>query len=103
MPDPKRYAAKTPWYAIETFEHPIGEFVLYADYASLKAQAEMWEKNTQLMGKQLNDELAENARLKAEVKRLTKAGDAMLRAIKVSDPVLDCKIELWNSAKEDNR
>ena len=43
---------------------------------------------------------AENARLKAEVERLTKAGDAMLKAIKVTDPILDWKIELWNDAKE---
>jgi len=45
MPDPKRYAAKTPWYAIETFEHPIGEFVLYADYAMLKNNVERLEKD----------------------------------------------------------
>ena len=38
--------------------------------------------------------------LKAEVERLRKAGDEMHRAIKVSDPILDWKIELWNAAKE---
>ena len=43
---------------------------------------------------------SEVTRLKAEVERLTKAGDEMHRAIKVSDPILDWKIELWNAAKE---
>ena len=38
--------------------------------------------------------------LKAEVEWLRKAGDEMHRAIKVSDPILDWKIELWNAAKE---
>lgn len=44
--------------------------------------------------------LVENKRLKAEVERLRKAGDAMHRAIKVSDPTLDWAIECWNAAKE---
>ena len=43
---------------------------------------------------------AENARLKAEVERLRKAGDGMHRAIKVSDPALDWAIECWIAAKE---
>jgi len=38
--------------------------------------------------------------LKAEVERLRKAGDAMHRAIKVSDPFLDWAIECWLAAKE---
>jgi len=38
--------------------------------------------------------------LEAEVERLRKAGDEMHRAIKVSDPILDWKIELWKAAKE---
>jgi hypothetical protein len=42
--EPKRYLAKCPWYAIETQEHPIGEFVLYSDYARLKAEVERLTK-----------------------------------------------------------
>ena len=44
MSEPKRYLAKCPWYAIETQEHPIGEFVLYSDYARLKAEVERLTK-----------------------------------------------------------
>ena len=125
MSEPKRYLAKCPWYAIETQEHPMGEFVLYADYARLKAQAEMWEKNTQLMGRQLNDELEQVARLKAEVERLTafttrtiipneelqaqvqrltKAGDTILSEWASGDEK-DAQnflkaLVIWNAAKE---
>jgi hypothetical protein len=49
----------------------IGNYVRYEDYARLKSEVEKWEKNTQLMGRQLNDELEQVARLKAEVERLT--------------------------------
>ena len=41
-----------------------------AENARLKAEVEKWEKNTQLMGRQLNDELEQVARLNAEVERL---------------------------------
>ena len=44
MSEPKRYLAKCPWYAIETQEHPMGEFVLYSDYARLKAEVERLTK-----------------------------------------------------------
>ena len=44
MSKPKRYLAKCPWYAIETQEHPMGEFVLYSDYARLKAEVERLTK-----------------------------------------------------------
>lgn len=69
-----------------SYEHPEGQWVDYEDYARLHSQFANSEQ--------------ENARLKAEVERLRKAGDAMHRAIKVSDPILDWKIELWNAAKE---
>jgi chromosome segregation ATPase len=50
-------------------EHYNGKWVKWEDYARLKAEVEKWEKNTQLMGRQLNDELEQVARLKAEVER----------------------------------
>jgi len=43
---------------------------LKRENARLDAEVEKWEKNTQLMGRQLNDELEQVARLKAEVERL---------------------------------
>jgi uncharacterized small protein (DUF1192 family) len=49
---------------------PAGGWVSWDDYARLKAEVEKWEKNTQLMGRQLNDELEQVARLKAEVERV---------------------------------
>lgn len=49
-----------------------GEYVLESDYAALAAENE----------------------------RLRKAGDAMHRAIKVSDYALDWAIEVWLAAKE---
>jgi hypothetical protein len=75
--EPKRYLAKCPWYAIETQEHPMGEFVLYSDYA----------------------------RLKSEVERLTSAGDCLVIHIEACyraegyDPK-DCDmIDNWDAAK----
>ena len=42
----------------------------------------------------------ENAALAADNERLRRAGDAMHRAIKVSDYALDWAIEVWLAAKE---
>jgi hypothetical protein len=54
-----------------------------------------------------DDTIAENARLKAEVERLTKAGDAMAAHIERNDercyivlPDGDIRICDWNAAKE---
>ena len=44
MSEPLRYLAKCPWYSIELQAHPRGEFVLYSDYASLKAEVERLTK-----------------------------------------------------------
>jgi len=85
MSKTKRYLAKCPWYAIETQEHPMGEFVLYSDYACLKA----------------------------EVNRLTKAANEISHAWSVYEnglietpewvkrsQVRDAISRLWNAAKE---
>jgi len=85
------------WTQIETQEHPNGEFVLYADYARLKAEVDGYSK---VVSTAHADLFSEYARLQAEVERLRKAGDAMHRAIKVSDPFLDWAIECWLAAKE---
>jgi hypothetical protein len=66
-----------------------------------------WE-NARAWGKMKRLE-AENARLKAEVERLTKAGDAMAAHIERNDercyivlPDGDLRIADWNAAKEGN-
>ena len=73
----KRYLAKISWTQIETEEHPAGEFVRWSDYA----------------------------RLKAEVERLTKAGDAMAKRTEFFQKRWDAdelcqEVEAWNAAKE---
>ena len=63
------------------WEHPEGEMVYFEDYVTL------W---------------AENARLKAEVERLRKAGDDLAGMVGYHVPYED-QIELekaWNAAKE---
>jgi len=64
-----------------------------AEIARLKAEVE-WLKEFYDLS------VTPNRELQAQVERLTKAGDAMLKAIKVTDHILDWKIELWNAAKE---
>ena len=110
---------------------PYGEYVRYADYARLKAEVERLEKEVWRMkvfkgidedtiatlkdalntvpewSKVLETE-AENARLKAEVERLTKAGDAMAdncEAMASSeydsyDSDLMKFVKAWNAAKK---
>jgi len=98
-----------------------------AENARLKAEVEKWEKNTQLMGRQLNDELEQVARLKGEcqarqaensvlavecdslkieVERLTKAGDDLHAFLinyivegRISSAYLNKLDDGWNAAK----
>ena len=71
MSEPKRYAFKVnEENDFDLIEHSNGEFVRYEDYA----------------------------RLKAEVERLTKAGDAM--AEQLDGLSFDSVWEFWNAAKE---
>ena len=79
MSEVKRYLAKISWAQIETQEHPNGEFVLWQDYA----------------------------RLKTEVERLRKAGDAVSLCLeaywkgKPYDVSMTIKcFDAWNAAKE---
>jgi chromosome segregation ATPase len=80
---------------------------LKADYARLKAEVErLTQLNSTLAlrydatNSMLDGCAKEIEEMEAQVERLTKAGDEMHRAIKVSDPILDWKIELWLAAKE---
>ena len=105
--DPESYLA----------QHPDGDFVDYQDYASLKAFSDEAQahiaKEERKSRERLDMERAENARLKAEVERLTKAGDAMAEEIALAkrqdegsrfDPIeMHYDHELivkWNAAKE---
>ena len=91
--DPESYLA----------QHPDGDFVDYQDYASLKAFSDEAQahiaKEERKSRERLDMEQAENARLKAEVERLTKAGDAM--AEELNGRYFGKRlINDWNAAKE---
>ena len=79
MSEPKRYLAKCSWTAIETQEHPMGEFVLWSDYDRLKAEVDALKAERAKFCNithgnlvEMNKCVDENARLKAEVERLEK-------------------------------
>jgi hypothetical protein len=73
---------------VEAFE---GRWVAWEDYAELKAEAERYrlaslrvdvsELHAQFNRALFDDTIAENARLKAEVERLRKAGDALHKSM----------------------
>ncbi len=96
---------------VEAFE---GRWVAWEDYAELKAEAERYrlaslrvdvsELHAQFNRALFDDTIAENARLKAEVERLTKAWDAMLSEW-ASGEEKDAKnflkaLVIWDAAKE---
>lgn len=63
-----------------------------------KIRSDNWQKFCQL-------HIDENARLKAEVERLRKAGDAMVELLDHMDVVMDMnsdhpEVEAWKAAKE---
>ena len=102
MSDPKRYIAKISWTQIETQEHPNGEFVLWQDYARLKAEVERLKSN--LLGRDATI-MGLDSTIKcreAEVERLRKAGDEMARII--APPThgtgeWDGEWDAWHNAK----
>jgi uncharacterized small protein (DUF1192 family) len=79
-------------------EQPKGNWVKYEDYARLLCES-VHDLN-QIGGLQ-----QENARLKTEVERLRKAGDAMFEALNLNDDVFDNQDKRkaqanWNAANE---
>ena len=72
MSQPKRYICTRVLGMFEMQDAENGDWIYHSDYAALAAENE----------------------------RLRKAGDAMHRAIKVSDYALDWAIEVWLAAKE---
>ena len=119
MSEPKRYI---PYIAFENMAYPFPAmrevdanwkqyadvkmaYVTDSDYARLKAEVDSLMTNP--TSRLLRAEREENARLKAEVERLTKAGDAMWNALLCSGcsecmGMYDCHDEamkLWKEAK----
>ena len=73
---------------VSPFEHLYGDWVRHADYAKLRTER-IHDLN------QMGGQCEEIARLKAEVERLRKAGDAMAHSI---DEVLDGKFGAHQAA-----
>ena len=72
-------------------QSPDGGWVLIGDYSCLKREA-------YILSNECKNLQSENARLKAEVERLRKAGDAMVPLLGRGD-YHDARIN-WNAAKE---
>ena len=89
MSEPKRYTGKTEGTVLGSphWEHPEGEWVKWEDYARLNAEAERYrlasirvdvgELHAQFNRALFDETVSENARLKADVERLTVADDAV--------------------------
>jgi hypothetical protein len=84
----------------------MGEFVLYSDYARLKAEVEELKSQPDPLTVYLYaDTLRRDdiKTLKAHIERLTKAGDEMDDYLKRQDGttngMLDCRLQ-WHAAKE---
>jgi hypothetical protein len=96
--EPKRYAISGLHPNI--IESSVGFMIYYEDYARLKAL-------TVEMDKTINASQAECRRLKAEVERLTKAGNGLHAFLinyivdsRISSAYLNKLDDGWNAAKE---
>lgn len=113
-----------PWCAIETQEHPQGEFVLYSDYAKLKKEFNDWitmnsattEHNEFMYNQAVEQRMAatvfknrsaileaENLRLKSEVERLTGELEELKKPKLPWEFVQSEKIRAWIMAKKSNK
>jgi hypothetical protein len=74
MSEPKRYTGKVEGLLLGSphWEHPEGEWVKYEDYARLKAEVERLTAFT-------TRTIIPNEQLQAQVERLTKAGNAIVK------------------------
>ena len=101
MSDPKRYRLDPESYLAE---HPQGDFIDYQDYARLKAENARLKTEVEHLMVFCNCTLIPNKELQAQVKRLTKAGDEMNRALtayagNMKNNCFQCQLD-WNAAKE---
>ena len=101
MSEPKRYdVGMTTEFNPHGFNHSFprvyeaeqGRYVEYEDYARLKAELDKYRKD---VTNSVDDLLDERKRLKAEVERLTEAGDDMAADLPPHGSVIR-----WNAAKE---
>jgi len=81
--------------------HDEGRFVMWDDYASLKAENERLRNLTNEMDNTINISQAACRELKAENERLRKAGDEMDRFIRSAHCTVESKmvIDDWREAK----
>jgi hypothetical protein len=75
-----------------------GKFCEYRDYVKLEAENARLKALTVEMDKTINASQAECRRLRAEVERLTKAGDDM--ALNLTHIGWNICVEAWKAAKE---
>lgn len=68
------------------------------EVAELKYEAAKWKRAHDAVGEKVIEVCEENARLKAEVERLRKAGDAMEQRLLLWHD--DDYSSIWNAAKE---
>ena len=96
MSEPKRYALKVnEENDFDLIEHSNGEYIRYEDYARLKAECQARQAENSVLAVECDS-------LKAEVERLTKAGDEMHeQATNTFQPhSLRLAMEAWNAAKK---
>jgi hypothetical protein len=103
MSEPKRYWMDDQNDADFPYEAVDGEWVKYEDYSRLKAEVEELKALTVEMDSTINVSQAACREYKAEVERLTEAGDAMADVCgwHCSDQsAADALVAKWNAAKE---
>ena len=94
MSEPKRYAWKVnEENDFDLIEHSNGEYVSYEDYARLKAEVE-WLKEF------YDISVIPNRELKAQVERLTKAGDDLVFCMNLNSASSGDALRNWEAAKE---
>ena len=83
-----------------------GKFCEYRDYVRLQAeneylkrQVKVSEHNSECFGLLMEKEISNNLRLKAEVERLTKAGDNLVY-VASEHPVSEPFVKAWFTAKK---
>jgi hypothetical protein len=97
MNEPKRWDL---WEVI--LEETDSTWVRWEDYAHLKAEVAIQNERINRRDMDVGQLYCENARLKAEVERLTKAGDAFVLLLEDEGYSMESirEVDGWNAAKE---